>query len=171
MADLLINNVDAKNYGIRMGKNFIDSLEAPVDQRDYISNEVRTEDGIRIIPVKPTKSSRTVTLEFQIMGVANNGKTAHEDYESKVDKFNELCDNGFMTIQVPKSRSDVYRLYSQRKSSSYSKGKANLGEVGKISVKFLEPNPSKRGAFDSYDNDHDTAKLALPTYESLLSDQ
>lgn len=167
MAELLINNIDAKAYGIRMGSKFIDTLEAPVDHDDYITNNVRTEDGVRIIPVKPTKSSRNVTLEFQIMGKATSTKTAHQDYEDKVDQFNKLCDNGFMTICVPNSRSDVYRLYAQRKSSSYAKGHVNYGEVGKISVKFLEPNPSNRGAFDSNKDDTDTSKLNLPSYDDL----
>ena len=168
MSELLINNKDALVfYGIRMGKDFLSNLEAPADHREYVTNEVRTENGIRVVPVRPTVTSRTVTLEFQILGTSSKGKSAHDDYESKVDAFNALCDNGFMTLQIPRSRNDVYRLYAQRKSSSYAKGKTNYGEVGKISVKFIEPDPTKRGAFDGDENDLDSLKLSLPTYDSL----
>lgn len=165
MAELLINNNDAlKAYGVMMGANFIDTIEGEADQGEYITNKVRTEDGIRVIPIRPTKEERTITLEFQIVGVADGTKTAHEDYEAKVDAFRALCDNGFMTIQIPDSRSDVYRLYAQRKSGTYAKGKVNYGEVGKISVKFMEPNPTNRGAFSTEDSN----KLTLPAYEDYV---
>lgn len=165
MSELLINNKDAfKYYGIRMGKNFIDTLEASVDQGDYITNTVRTENGDRIVPIRPKINSRNVTLEFQIVGKATKDKTAHESYEERRKAFDELCNNGFMTISVPNSKSDVYRLYAQRKSSPYAKGTANFGEVGKISVKFYEPNPTDRGAWT---ND-DAEKLNLPSYDDYM---
>lgn len=165
MAELLINNIDASTMGIRMGNGFIDALEAPADQRDYITNTVRTENGDRIVDVRPKTASRSVTLEFQIIGSRNeSGKTMHQSYEARLDAFYKLLANGFITICVPNSRSDVYRLYSARKSSPYAKAKVNYGEVGKLSVKFLEPDPTNRGAFTT----NDTAKLSLPDIEKVV---
>lgn len=165
MAELLINNIDASTMGIRMGNGFLDTLEAPVDQRDYITNTVRTEDGDRIVGVRPKKSSRTVTLEFQIVGLnPKPGETEHQSYEARLDAFYKLLDNGFLTISVPNSRSDVYRLYSARKSSPYAKGKTNYGEVGKLSVKFIEPDPTDRGQF----GEADTGNLNLPEIEDVM---
>jgi hypothetical protein len=165
MAELLINNIDASTMGIRMGNGFIGALETPADQRDYITNTVRTENGDRIVGVRPKKASRSVTLEFQIVGSRHEtGKTMHQSYEDRFDAFCALLDNGFMTISVPGSRKDVYRLYSARKSSPYAKGKTNYGEVGKLSVKFLEPDPTNRGAF----SEEDTAKLSLPEIENVV---
>ena len=165
MAELLINNIDAATMGIRMGNGFLDTLEAPADQRDYITNTVRTENGDRIVGVRPKKASRSVTLEFQIVGLNHEpGKTKHQSYEARLDAFNNLLDNGFLTISVPNSRSDVYRLYSARKSSPYAKGKTNYGEVGKLSVKFIEPDPTNRGPF----GDADTENLNLPEIEDVV---
>lgn len=166
MSELLINNKDALSYyGIRMGKNFIENLETPIDQGEYITNTVRTEDGDRIIPIRPKINSRYVTLEFQIIGVATSDKTAHESYEARKTAFDTLCNNGFMTISVPGSRSDVYRLYAQRKSSSYAKGKVNYGEVGKVSVRFYEPNPTDRGSFDT----DDASLLSMKSYDDYVN--
>lgn len=162
MTDFLINNVSARNMGIRMGKGFIESLETPADQKDYIINSVRTEHGDRIVPIRSKLASRNVTLEFVIIGTTAGGKTAHKDYEDRLDAFLELLHNGFMTISVPYSREDVYRLYAQMKSTTYGKGIADGGAIGKLSVKFLEPNPADRGAFDS----DDSMLLRLPEYEN-----
>lgn len=159
--DFLIDNKSALSLGIRMGSSFLDNLEAPADQKDYITNSVRTEHGDRVIPVRSKLASRTVTLEFVIIGKANSGKTAHEAYEERLDAFYEILHNGFVTISVPDSRNDVYRLWAQMKSSTYAKGKGDGGAIGKISVKFMEPNPGDRGAIDS----SDLALFNVPEYE------
>lgn len=40
MSELLINGVDAhEKYGVRMGKGFIDIIEAPCAMKEYIENE------------------------------------------------------------------------------------------------------------------------------------
>lgn len=134
--ELIINGNDAwSTYRVRMGSGFIDALEADADNKDYISNSVRTEHGVRIVPIRPKKDSRSVTLEFVIIG-----KTK-ADLVARMKAFDEIMDNGFVTIQVPKSKTDVYRLYCARKSSSYSRG----NKVCKKSLKFTEPNPTDRG--------------------------
>lgn len=150
MTDFLINNKSAWGMGLRMGKGFIDALEAPADQKECISNSSRLEHGDRIYFVHKL-ASRSVQLEFVIMGRATDGMTAHEDYEARVDAFLEILHNGYVTISVPYSRNDVYRLYAQMKSTTYGKGKSNGGEIGKMSVKFTEPNPTDRGAFGDAD--------------------
>lgn len=155
--DLLINGVDAwATYGVRMGNNFLDNLEADADNRDYITNTVRTENGDRIIPIRPKKASRTITLEFVIIG------TTHDDYNEKVVAFDNLMDNGFLTLQVPNSKSDIYRLYCARKSSSY--GRSTSGKVGKKSIKFIESNPSNRGELTS----NDKKLFDMASYEDYM---
>ena len=67
-----------------------------------------------------------------------------------------LMDNGFVTIQVPKSKDDVYRLYCARKSPTYSRGKG--GAIGKKSLNFIEYNPTNRGALTDADIDMFTLK-------------
>lgn len=154
--ELMINGQDAwATYRIKMGGGFLDALEADADNKDYITNSVRTEDGTRVIPIRPKKAERNVTLEFVIVG------RDHNDYNSRLSAFDALMDNGFITIQVPSSKSDIYRLFCSRKSTSYSRGKG--GAIGKKSIKFVEYNPKNRGALTS----EDRAMFNMKEYEDL----
>lgn len=155
MIDFLINNKSALSMGLRMGSSFINNIEAPADQKECITNSSRLEHGDHIYFVNKL-ASRSVTLEFIIIGKATDTQTAHENFESRKDAFLEILQNGYLTISIPYSRKDVYRLYAQMKSTTYSKGVGNGGAIAKMSVKFLEPDPTDRGAF----GDADTAKLS-----------
>lgn len=153
--ELILNGKDAwATYGVRMGSGFIDALEADADNKEYITNEVRTEHGTRIVPVRPKKSSRTVTLEFVIKG------TTHDDYVAKMKVFDNLMDNGFITLQIPYSKDDIYRLFCARKSSSYSHGTV----IGKKSIKFTEPDPTNRGELTEVEEDY----YDLKEYEDYI---
>lgn len=144
--ELLINGKDAWNtYRVKMGSGFLNSLEADADNKDYITNAVRTEDGTRVIPIRPKKAERNVTLEFVVIG------TDHADYNERMAAFDALMDNGFVTIQVPSSKDDIYRLFCTRKSTSYSRG--NGGAIGKKSIKFVEYNPKNRGELTNTDKE------------------
>ena len=142
--ELIINGKDAwTTYRVKMGNGFLDALEADADNKSYITNEVRTEHGTRVVPNKTKKAERSITLEFVIVG------RDHSDYNKRVKAFDSLMDNGFVTIQVPKSKDDVYRLYCARKSPTYSRGKG--GAIGKKSLKFIEYNPTNRGVLTDFD--------------------
>lgn len=82
-------------------------------------------------------------MEFVIVG------KDHNDYNNRVKAFDALMDNGFVTIQVPRSKDDVYRLFCARKSPTYSRGKG--GVIGKKSLKFIEYNPTNRGVLTDFD--------------------
>lgn len=154
--ELIINGKDAwTNYRVKMGSGFLDALEADTDNKSYIANEVRTEHGTRVVPIRPKKAERSITLEFVIIG------RDHTDYNKRVKAFDALMDNGFVTIQVPKSKDDVYRLYCARKSSSYSRGKG--GSIGKKSLKLVEYNPTNRGEL----TDSDKKKFTLKEFEDI----
>lgn len=142
--ELIINGKDAwTTYRVKMGSGFLNALEADADNKDYITNTVRTEHGTRVIPIRPKKAERNITLEFVIVG------KDHNDYNEWVKAFDAIMDNGFVTIQVPRSKDDVYRLYCARKSTSYSRGKG--GAVGKKSIKFTEYDPTARGELTADD--------------------
>lgn len=73
--ELIINEKDAwATYRVKMGFGFLDALEADADNKSYITNEVRTEHGTRVVPIRPKKSERSITLEFVIVG------KDHSDY-------------------------------------------------------------------------------------------
>lgn len=154
--ELILNGKDAWTaYRVRMGGGFLDALEADADNKDWTTNTVRTEHGSRVIPVRPKKAERSVTLEFAIIG------RDHADYNKRLSDFNAIMDNGFVTIQVPRSKEDIYRLYCARKSTSYSRGKG--GRSGKKSIKFMEYDPSNRGALTPDEID----MYELKEYEDL----
>ena len=154
--ELIINGKDAwTNYRVKMGSGFLDALEADADNKSYITNEVRTEHGVRVVPIRPKKTERSVTLEFVIVG------RDHTDYNKRVKAFDALMDNGFVTIQVPESKDDIYRLFCTRKSSSYSRGKG--GSIGKKSLKFTEYNPTNRGVL----TDSDINMFTLKEFEDI----
>ena len=103
--ELIINGKDAwTTYRVKMGYGFLDALEADADNKSYITNEVRTEHGTRVVPIRPKKAERSITLEFVIVG------RDHSDYNKRVKAFDALMDNGFVTIQVPKSKDDIYNI-------------------------------------------------------------
>lgn len=153
--ELLINGKDAwATYRVRMGSGFVNALEADADNKDYITNTVRTEHGTRVVPIRPKKAERNITLEFVIVG------KDHDDYNERVKAFDAIMDNGFVTIQVPKSKDDIYRLYCARKSTSYSRGKG--GAIGKKSIKFMEYDPTARGELTT----EDEKKFTLKEFEN-----
>lgn len=139
-----------------MGYGFLDALEADADNKSYITNEVRTENGTRVVPIRPKKAERSITLEFVIVG------RDHSDYNKRVKAFDSLMDNGFVAIQVPSSKDDVYRLYCARKSSGYSRGKG--GSIGKKSIKFIEYDPTNRGELTI----EDKSKFNLKEFEDYV---
>lgn len=153
--ELIINGNDAwSTYRVKMGSGFLDALETDADNKDYITNTVRTEHGTRVVPIRPKKAERSVTLEFVIVG------KDHNDYNERLKAFDSIMDNGFVTIQVPKSKDDVYRLYCARKSTTYSRGKG--GAIGKKSIKFSEYDPTDRGEL----TDVDKKRFTLNEFEN-----
>ena len=80
--ELIINGKDAwTTYRVKMGNGFLDALEADADNKSYITNEVRTEHGTRVVPIRPKKAERSITLEFVIVG------RDHSDYNKRVKAF------------------------------------------------------------------------------------
>ena len=154
--ELLINGKDAwTTYRVKMGSSFLNALEADADNKDYITNTVRSEHGTRVVPLRPKKAERNVTLEFVIVGAS------HDNYNERLKAFDELMDNGFVTLQVPNSKDDIYRLYCARKSTTYSRG--NGGAIGKKSIKFVEYDPTNRGELTEDEN----SMFSLKEFEEI----
>lgn len=137
MADLLINGKDAyASWGIRMDIGFLDALCAPASMKEYIENESRLENGKRVFTGNAKLDSREVTLSFTLTG------KSQEDYRTKKKAFYDELYKGAMTIKVPADSTDVYNLVYLGKSISYAQNTART--FGKLSIKFLEPNPTNR---------------------------
>ena len=59
--ELIINGKDAwTTYRVKMGYGFLDALEADADNKSYITNEVRTEHGTRVVPIRPKRQKEAL---------------------------------------------------------------------------------------------------------------
>lgn len=136
--ELYINGKDAwTTWGVNMGEGFLDSLDAPLQMKDYIENESRLEHGKRMITANAKVDSREITLGFTIMGTSTN------DYRSKKKAFLDELQKGAFTIKVPELGEDVvYKMVYTGKSISYG---VNIARTfGHFTMKAVEPNPADR---------------------------
>lgn len=130
-----------EKYGIRMGDGFLDTLDEPLTNKSYISNNARLSDGVRITSSnKPKRASRDVTLIFTLEGDTPSGMREQKK------KFFDFIDkhNGLLVLTVPELGDDVFRLYYQGKGSEYSLSLDRC--FCKLALKFTEPNPTDRSA-------------------------
>ena len=135
--DLIINGQDAyTTWGVSMGDNFIDSIEALASLKDHITNESRMEHGKRVItaPSVMKVASRDVTLQFHIFG------NTTEAYMANKKAFQAILYSGVVDIKIPARGSEVYHLIYQGKQVSFSQSACD----GMLSAKFEEPNPMNR---------------------------
>ena len=135
--DLKINGLDAyRQWGIRMGDGFLDTIGAPAPMKEFIENKSRLEHGKRVITNNPKVDEREITLSFTIEG------NSQSDYQTKRKAcFDELY-KGAVDIQIPANSSEIYHLIYLGKSITYAQSLDRT--FGKISSKFSEPNPSIR---------------------------
>ena len=134
-ADLYINGTDALTYGAHMGDGFLDAIGTPAALKEYITNDNRLENGVRYSAAIPKLASREVTLQFILMA-----STPNELIDFKT-AFCKILYAGDVTIQVPKN--DLY-IYKFKYKDSTSYGQNVKRTICKISVKFVEPNPTDR---------------------------
>lgn len=135
--ELFINEKDAyKEWGVNMGKGFLDALEEPVGLKGYIANDNKLKDGVEYCDMIPKVNERQVTLTFTITGANQN------DYRAKRKAFlNELY-SGNISLKVPEADDEVYHLKYKDSTGAYAH---NLElTFCKIGIKFIEPNPKNR---------------------------
>ena len=129
--------------GVRPGKGFYDALQAPLETKDYITNESRLEDGVRVLFLKdahgdilpPKFKKRSLTLEFNIVG------DSAEAFQTNRDNFFSALYAGEVVLEVT-GLSEVYHLIYTGKSQAYTGGRS--GWACKVKVGFDEPNPANR---------------------------
>lgn len=136
--ELFINGKDAwTEWGVNMGEGFLDAIDAPLPMKEYIQDESRLEDGIRIDTSNPKVASREITLGFTITGTSEN------DYRNKKTSFQTELQKGEFTIKVFNLSDKIYKLVYTGKSISY--GLSKQRNFGHFTMKCTEPNPTDRG--------------------------
>lgn len=135
--ELYINEKDAwTTWGVNMGEGFLDAIDAPLPMKEYVEDESRLEDGIRIDTGNPKVDSREITLGFTIMG------SSETDYRSKKSAFQTELQKGAFTIRIPALGTQKYKMVYTGKSISY--GLSRRRGFGHFTMKCTEPNPADR---------------------------
>lgn len=136
MANLLINGNDALiAYGVRMGEDFLDALNAFPTMKDNVENESRHEHGKRILTTNQKVASQTVSLTFTVEGAT------HDKFRENKQKFIDALREGNITLQVPQDSSDIYHLV-YKKGTSYAQNPQRT--FCKVVCSFEEPDPTNR---------------------------
>lgn len=136
MADLLINGKDALiEWGVRMGDNFLDTLNGYFPMKEYITNNDRTQDGVQYVGV-PKVNERSITLNFTMEG------NSASDFTAKNKAFIEIMRDGDVVIQVPEDSPAVYHLKYTGKNCTFARNTERT--FAKIGLTFVEPNPTNR---------------------------
>lgn len=139
--DLYINGKDAyTEWGINMGDDFLDVIDAFAPMKDYIENDSRLEHGKKVIVSEETLkvASREMTLHFTIIA---DTKAA---FRARRDAFESELRKGRVEVRVPELGSQIYKLIYLGKSVGYAMNRART--FCTISAKFEEPNPTDRTA-------------------------
>lgn len=136
--DLLINKQDAWDvWGVSMGDGFLSAIDAPCALKDYAKNTSRAEHGSQYVILSGTQkyAERTVKLPFVILA------DTEAEYRKRKDAFIAVLNKGNVTIQVP-AIGTTYNLLYTGKGASYTLSRSRL--VSKVTLEFIEPNPSDR---------------------------
>lgn len=134
--ELIINGKDAyKEWGVRMGEGFLDTINGYYPLKEYITNNDRTKDGVQYVGT-PKVNERSLTLTFTMEG------RDISDFIAKNKSFAEEMRKGETMLQVPNDSPDVYHLKYTGKSCTFAK---NLERTfAKLGLSFVEPNPTNR---------------------------
>lgn len=128
---LYINGKDAwETWGVFLEENSERALLIPANNKEFISNKNRSENGKRIIVDSPRLDERDVQLVFCI--IAETKDSFLDKYQSFVDELN----SGWVELKV----AAVKRVYHLVTVGFFDLG--YYDEKGKLSVKFNDPNPS-----------------------------
>lgn len=135
IGDFFINNIDAKQaYGISLHSSALTTLMTPVAVKEYITNEVRTENGTRLINAEPRVASRTFTLMLNL--TAKNERQFLERYAA----FCEVLQAGELRLRTKWQPEVTYVCY-YKNCSQYSQF---LNGIANLSLTLIEPDPSNR---------------------------
>ena len=122
-------------WSAMLAKGTYEKLMKPASMKEYISNSSRLEHGTRIIasPEIVRTQQREIQIQFFIEGASES------DYLLKYASFIDELQKGKIEFRVPKLNCTYKLVYTE--CSSYG----DYGrQIGKFTVKFIEPNVKDR---------------------------
>lgn len=135
MSALYINGIDAfKAYGVTLDVSALSALMTPSSKKEWITNEVRDENGTRYLSTTPMNKEREITINFQI--TAPNEQVFFQRYANLCAVFN----NGIVDIITKYQPTIEYHcVYDSCSQFSQFRQRYAL-----FTLKLIEPNPNNR---------------------------
>lgn len=134
---LFFNGVDAwERYGIILTTNGLSVLMTPPALKEWITNEVRTEHGVRYAKnVPPRMAARELTLPIQMTAKDRN------EFAEKYALFcHEVLEGGVINISTTWEPGKIYKCVYQ----SCSQFTQFIQEIATFGLSLVEPNPADR---------------------------
>ncbi len=132
---LFINGKDAyERWGVILGDGSLNSLLLPPPAKAFVENTSRVLHGKQVMAAPQFLDARDVSLIFYIR--AGN----QEDFGHKLSQLVEEFQKGIIKLRTRFEPNKTYRLLYK----SAAQLTQVRGELGKITVKFNEPNPNIR---------------------------
>lgn len=134
---LYFNDKDAwTRYGIILATNGLSALMTPPPLKDWITNDVRTEHGVRYAKnIAPKMAARELTLPIQL--VAKD----EAEFAAKYALFcREILEGGVINISTKWEPGKVYKCVYQ----SCSQFTQFIQQIATFGLGLVEPNPDDR---------------------------
>ena len=131
-----INGYDTySTWGIILAEGSVDALLSIPPAKEYIVNESRLEDGVRVLAGRVGKDAdREVTLEVHM--IASSATDSREKYASFVQFIKEN-----RTLDITTENTDGVFHFLYRSCNTFSDWN---GRVSHIALRLWEPNPADR---------------------------
>ena len=141
-----INDKSCSELGIVIGRGSIDALHAPVQRKDYITNENAGINGVQYLAIDqyvPKVASRDVNLVVYLMAKSK------ENYWTAYNRLTELLGKGGLitlteaVYEDGADDTDEYACYRLIYKSCTQFSEFN-GRMAKLQLRFTEPDPANR---------------------------
>lgn len=135
---LFINGVDAfDEWGISMDSSSLSALLTPSGKKEWITNEVRIEDGVRYLTAGYIPKETKRTLNLTIILTAPNAETFFSRYGAFCT---DVLAGGILNIKTSFQPNVVYKcIYEQ--CSQFTQFR---NQMAFFTLKLTEPNPTDR---------------------------
>lgn len=136
---LYINDKDAwETWGVFLEEGSERALLLAANNKEFVSNKNRSEHGKRVIVDNPRLEERDVQLVFCFL------TESEDDFLEKYDAFVAELNRGWVQMRVIK----VKKVYNFTTTNFQDLG--YYGQMGKLSVRFNEPNPTDQDPIKFY---------------------
>lgn len=140
-----INDIPCEQLGVTIGRGSVDALHAPVQRKDYITNENASINGVQYLTDKdymPKFASRDVSIVVYLEA------TSKESYWTAYDRLCNLLNAGVVTLTEAVYKdgvddTDTYVVYRLIFKSCTQFSEYN-GRMAKLLLRFTEPDPTNR---------------------------